>query len=263
MKKINSVTCYNTKGFHETGKLLISSFIEFWPKEVNLTVYVDDPIPKSELIRDSRVIYKILNQPELLAFKERHKNNLEANGLGRHSINNTKNYRYDAVRFSHKVFALIQFLEEQDTDMLIWLDGDSRTHSKVSISDIHGWCPEGKFAGYLARPWMYTETGFHAFNMRHEISGPFFDVWKQYYVTDSIFDLTMWTDCHTYDAAKISFDDIHWCNLSPPFKNNHPFINGVLGNFMDHMKGPRKIKGSSNKKDLVVKKNEIYWNSIK
>ena len=263
MKRINAVTCYNLKGFRETGPLLINGFIQHWPKETYLTVYVDDPIPKHELIRDSRVTYKILNQKDLLSFKERHANNLEANGLGSKSEAGQKNYRYDAVRFSHKVFALLQFLEENETDVLIWLDGDSRTHSTVSVNDIDSWCPEEKFAGYLARPWMYTETGFHIFNMKHSISNDFLNSWKQYYVDDSIFKLNMWTDCHTYDAAKIVFDDKHWHNLSPPIKNNHPFINGPLGVFMDHMKGPRKQKGTSHKKDLVVQRNGEYWNKVK
>ena len=263
MKRINAVTCYNLKGFRETGPLLINGFIQHWPKETYLTVYVDDPIPKHELIRDSRVTYKILNQKDLLSFKERHANNLEANGLGSKSEAGQKNYRYDAVRFSHKVFALLQFLEENETDVLIWLDGDSRTHSTVSVNDIDSWCPEEKFAGYLARPWMYTETGFHIFNMKHFISKDFLNSWKQYYVDDSIFKLNMWTDCHTYDAAKIMFDDKHWHNLSPPIKNNHPFINGPLGVFMDHMKGPRKQKGTSHKKDLVVQRNGEYWNKVK
>lgn len=261
--RINAVTCYSLKGFRETGSLLINGFIRYWPKEVYLTVYVDDPIPKNELIRDSRVSYKILNQKDLMSFKERHKGNLEANGLGKYSSKGEKNYRYDAVRFSHKVFALFQFLEEKETDFLIWLDGDSRTHSQVRIEDIMSWCPNKKFAGYLARPWLYTETGFHIFNMNHEISKDFLNAWKKYYIDDTIFKLDMWTDCHTYDAAKKEFDEEHWYNLSPPIQNNHPFINGPLGKFMDHMKGPRKKKGTSHKKDLVIAINHSYWNNVK
>lgn len=263
MKRINAVTCYSLQGWRETGALLVNGFIKNWPADTYLTVYVDDPIPKKDLIRDERVKYQILNQKDLLEFKRRHANNPEANGLGKHNIKGGKNYRYDAVRFSHKVFALFQFLEENETDFLIWLDGDSRTHSPVTIPNIESWCPNEKFAGYLARPWLYTETGFHIFNMNHAIAKDFLDAWKQYYIDDSIFKLNMWTDCHTYDAAKTKFDDKHWHNLSPKLKNNHPFINGPLGQFMDHMKGPRKKKGTSHRKDLVVQRNHQYWNSVR
>jgi len=263
MNKINAVTCYNLQGFRETGSLLVNGFIQHWPSDVFLTVYVDDPIPKKELIRDPRVTYKILNQKDLLDFKARHKENPEANGLGSHAIKGGKNYRYDAVRFSHKVFTLFQFLEANETDFLIWLDGDSRTHSRVTRKDIESWCPPGKFAGYLARPWLYTETGFHIFNTKHVIANSFLNKWKEYYTEDGIFNLDMWTDCHTYDAAMHHFDSKHWYNLSPPMKNNHPFINGPLGDFMDHMKGPRKKKKTSNKKDLVVRRKSEYWRKVK
>lgn len=261
--RIDAVTCYSLNGFRETGSLLVNGFIQFWPQEARLTVYVDDPIPKRELIRNPRVTYKILNQKDLMEFKERHRRNLEANGLGKYTKNGEKNYRYDAVRFSHKVFALFQFLEENETDLLIWLDGDSRTHSVIKVKDVLSWCPESKFAGYLARPWLYTETGFHIFNMSHPIAKDFLNTWKQYYLDDSIFKLSMWTDCHTYDAAKSKFDDTLWHNLSPPIKNNHPFINGPLGQFMDHMKGPRKKKGTSHRKDLVVEINNAYWRQVR
>jgi hypothetical protein len=261
--RVEAVTCYSLQGWRETGALLVNGFIQYWPADTYLTVYVDDPIPKKDLIRDQRVKYKILNQKDLLSFKERHRGNLEANGLGKKAKNGGKDYRYDAVRFSHKVFALFQLLEESETDLLIWLDGDSRTHSPVTMKDIESWCPGDKFAGYLARPWLYTETGFHIFNMRHKIARDFLNAWKQYYLDDSIFKLEMWTDCHTYDAAKTRFDEKYWHNLSPPIKNNHPFINGPLGQFMDHMKGPRKKKGTSHKADLAVKRNEGYWKQIK
>lgn len=266
MKNINAVTCYNTKGFYQTGNLLIKSFIEFWPKEVSLTVYLDDPIPKQDLIKDdthkSRVTYKILDNKDLLSFKERHRNNKKAHGLSEDQTSDY-NYRTDAVRFSHKVFALFQFLEENETDLLIWLDGDSRTHSTIGIGNIESWCPDGKFAGYLARPWMYTETGFHIFNMKHEIANDFLDTWKQYYIDDSIFRLDMWTDCHTYDDAMKKFDVNQWHNLSPNIKHNHPFINGPLGEFMDHMKGDRKKKGTSNRKDLKIRRGGTYWRDVR
>jgi len=261
--KINAVTCFSLEGWGETGALLVKGFIQHWPQDTYLTVYVDDPIPKRNLIRDNRVQYKILKHPDLLKFKERHKNNKEANGLGAKSKNGNKDYMYDAVRFSHKVFTLFQFLEEEETNILIWLDGDSRTHSPIQVKDILSWIPTDKFAGYLARPWMYTETGFHIFNMDHEIAKPFLNTWKDYYIQDTIFKLDKWTDCHTYDAAKLQFDDRHWHNLSPDVKSNHPFINGPLGEFMDHMKGPRKRKGTSHRKDLVVQREHKYWNNVR
>ena len=42
----------------------------------------------------------------------------------------------------------------------------------------------------------------------------------------------------------------------------HPLINSVLGNYFDHMKGARKTKGKSQKKDLISTRAESYWNEV-
>ena len=39
----------------------------------------------------------------------------------------------------------------------------------------------------------------------------------------------------------------------------HVFINSDLGKYIDHMKGKRKIKGKSYKKDLYTVRTEEYW----
>jgi hypothetical protein len=39
----------------------------------------------------------------------------------------------------------------------------------------------------------------------------------------------------------------------------HPLINGPLGKWIDHMKGGRKNKGKSDKKDIMVNRTEDYW----
>ena len=40
----------------------------------------------------------------------------------------------------------------------------------------------------------------------------------------------------------------------------HPLINGVLGKWLDHMKGVRKNEGRSRQKDIMVNRTESYWN---
>jgi hypothetical protein len=40
---------------------------------------------------------------------------------------------------------------------------------------------------------------------------------------------------------------------------SHPAINGPLGAFLDHMKGPRKSEGRSRPGDLKMKREEGYW----
>jgi len=39
----------------------------------------------------------------------------------------------------------------------------------------------------------------------------------------------------------------------------HPLINTVLGKWIDHMKGNRKVSGKSQRSDIMVKRTEDYW----
>ena len=40
------------------------------------------------------------------------------------------------------------------------------------------------------------------------------------------------------------------------------FINSVLGAYIDHMKGKRKVKGKSSKSDLRGDRHESYWQNV-
>ena len=84
--------------------------------------------------------------------------------------------------------------------------------------------------------------------------------WRKWYTTDRIFKLTGWTDCHTYDATRIVYDQEMWYNISPKDgKISHPFVNSVLGDYMDHLKGPRKQLKKSKQSDLKISKHNNYW----
>jgi hypothetical protein len=153
-------------------------------------------------------------------------------------------------------------------DIVVWLDGDVITHRKVDADTVLKWLG-GKMAGALFRPWMYTETGFHVFDMRHPRATEFMGLWREQYTQDRIWDLPGptpsnkflgYTDCHTYDHVRSGFPADLWYNLSPAgIKSQHPFVNGMLGEHMDHCKGDRKKTGRSRQSDLQVKRNEAYW----
>ena len=42
----------------------------------------------------------------------------------------------------------------------------------------------------------------------------------------------------------------------------HIFVNSDLGQYIDHMKGKRKIKGRSSKSDLRANRKEHYWQNL-
>lgn len=270
---IHCCTSFGKEGLKLYATAMVNGFIQHWPRDVQLIVYLDDMADANKLPTADNVTYKLLDDPHLMAFKTRHAHDPRRHGLtsfsandsdkfGKNSEGNWK-FQYDAVRFSHKVFAFND-CARSGCELAIWLDGDTKTFSTVTRKDINEWLPQGKLAGFLERKHSYTETGFHIFDMTHPKAMKFFDAWTNYYKNDSIFALPAHTDCHTYDAARRQFNAMHWHSLSPEQKSTsmaaHVFINGPLGHFMDHMKGKRKLKGRSSKGDLFVKnRNESYW----
>lgn len=249
--KIVCATSFGEEGIKLYAIPMISSFIKYWPTDVELYVYLDNIDLSLSLPKSDNVKYFSLDHPTLMEFKNRN---------GKSNNDDTKaNFLFDSIRFSHKVFAL-DTCARSGANIVLWLDGDTKTFEYVTKEVIKTWLPTGKFAGFLDRPTLYTETGFHIFDMSHPIADSFFKEWTKYYENDSIYSLAHWTDCHTYDAARKKFDQAHWFDLSPPDKKvAHVFINGILGKHMDHMKGPRKIAGHSNKKDLFKTRIETYW----
>ena len=258
-------TTFGASGYAEYGYKVIDTFVQFWPKTTTLYVYYDTVPPTGWKTTADNVVYVELNIPDLNAFKERHKHNPKQRGNG-----TNKDFLRDGIRFSHKVFAYAEASMNRGADISVWLDGDVITHSPVKVEDITGWL-NGKMAGALFRPWMYTETGFHIFDMKHKQARFFFEQWLEYYNKDKIWNLPWaegtklgYTDCHTYDAVRAKMPGVLWNNLSPKFKHHHPFVNGVLGKWMDHTKGARKNVGHSRITDIVKEANrtEAYWKTI-
>ena len=146
---------------------------------------------------------------------------------------------------------------------LLWLDADVFTHTKLSNDFLETLVHEDKYVTYLGRENNYTETGFLIFNTSHEIHQSFMNNWRNIYVTDKIFKFPQWHDGFIFDRLREYTETRHNVkniNLSPWGKDfDHVFINSVLGDYMDHLKGDRKINKKSNPSDLYVDKDNLYW----
>lgn len=256
--KILAATTFSPKGYVSYAHRVVNSFIDHWPESVQLHAYYDELPPGGWQRTAPNVHYELLNHFDLLEFKKRNASNPKQRGDG-----SNKNFMFDGIRFSHKVFGYIDVALNKGADIAIWLDGDVITHSQVSEADILSWL-NGRMAGALLRPWQYTETGFHIFDMRHPRAKEFMQQWREEYTLDKIWNIDAGhTDCHTYDTVMSRFPRELWNDLSPKVRTNHPFINGVLGKHMDHTKGPRKEEGKSRRADMIVQRSEEYWRNVK
>ena len=235
--KIKAITTFNAAGYEQYGKKLIQSW-RLWPKSVPLIVYQE-----GFTVEGGKELLEIEWLPK---FKERNKNK------------RFQDFRWDAIRFAHKTAAVID--AAQDADYLIWVDGDVCTHSRISEERLSEWLPAQEYISWLWREKMYPECGFYILNLNHSKHAQIMREWRRLYESDEVYRLAEWHDSFVF-AYLIKQFGVTWKSLSGDYAwHSHPFINGPLGGYMDHAKGPRKLLGRSSRGDLAVKRTEGHWN---
>lgn len=242
---ISVVTTFSAEGYETYGRKMIQKFLEHWPRDVHIHVYYEHIEP---YIKNNRVVYhKLFDEaPELMAF------------LMSAEDDTSKGYNGAARRFAPKSYTICAAGQSLSGKM-IWLDADTLTHCDIPhtfLSTLLG----RSFSAYLGRDNYHSEGGFYMFDLEHEYAKPFFQRWQAYYDKGTIFNLKYWHDCGVYDAIRELYPADGFRNLTPEAAGmDHCFINGPLGAYMDHLKGPRKAAGKSFQTDLKVARSEAYW----
>lgn len=250
--KYTVITTFHPAGLKQYGQTMISSFEKYWPTSVDLIAYAENCNPA---VDRTQVIDLLSACPDLVAFKEKHKDNPVANGTVMKETGlpyKDNNFKWDAVRFSHKVFAVIHACQNIDSDWIIWLDADSKTFTPVPEDFLSTICDNTALACYLGRREKYhSECGWVAYNKNHPELQNFINDWKKLYTSDQLFDLKEYHDSFVFDVLRKRYQDrgVKFYNLSPELPGKgpgHPFIASKLGEYMDHMKGSkRKALGHS------------------
>jgi hypothetical protein len=267
--KYTVITTFNQRGLAEYGQRMINTFEQYWPSSVDLVIYTENctPIVKRA---NTRVLDIFQSSAECTAFVSKHKDNSEANGgRGPHNQafwNPKKSFRWQAVRFCYKVFAINHALDTTDTDWVIWLDADTHTHSPVSAEWLQSLCPDEYMSCYLGRDNYHSECGWIAYNKHHTNISQFVNGVAAMYTSDAIFNYPEWHDSYIWDRVREQYNQSMFYNLNP-FPNTkglakHPFINSKLGECMDHVKGARKENGHSKKIDITMHIGHPYWQNI-
>ena len=239
---------FTKDGYDKHAETCIESLKEFWPSDVELLAYPEGfKMDGRELLSSS---------PECLKFKQDMYSRPAAHG----KIGRTYYYIYDAVKWSHRIFALQAAARETDAQILINMDSDIVTFDKVTHEFLEEQLGDADIA-YMSRKWikMYSECSFVLYRLENPKVREFIDDHVEMYTNYKILDLAAWTDCHAFDylveKSDLKFKDINE-GISPSM---HPFVNGPLGSVMDHLKGTRKHEGRSRPGDLVVERKEAYW----
>ncbi|MFO1155097.1 MAG: hypothetical protein U1E42_15765 [Rhodospirillales bacterium] len=276
-----AVTTCHAEGWQLYGRDMVESFLRYWPPSVSLYLYAEGFAPD---LTDPRVVWlDLLGEcPELVAFKERHRENPMAHGTqARHRwevkvrIRNPLfrvrkvedwgcGYRWDAVRFSHKPFAIFDAARRATTDVLFWIDADIRVFADVPLSFLEAVMPPDCFISYLRRP-RFSECGFVGYNLRHPGTRVFLAEFERLYTTDALFKEREFHDSFLFDVVRRRLEGRHCAGYDIGQgigdEGGHVFVNSPLGQYMDHMKGERKAEGRSRESDLIVTRDEDYWHN--
>jgi hypothetical protein len=270
--KISVVTTFHEEGLKIYGQRMIDSFCKTWPTEVKLYVYPEKCNPK--VPDHSRIVLTDLDSViELTEFKNKWKDVPKANGdvtgdpVRSKRRDAGKGFKWDAVRFAHKVYAIFDCARKTDSDILFWMDADTYCHSPISMENLLRLCPIDKDLCYLGRKGKFSECGLYSMNLKTEQTRMFLMEFQRMYdkAESGIFQLDEWHDSFVFDAARKKFPYLKQLDWSEGLitGEGHPLINSEWGAYLDHLKGSRKKLGKSKREDLVVKRIEPYWQQFR
>lgn len=267
MPKYAVVTTFHAKGYQQYAQNFIKTFIKTWPKNVTLYVYAEEceilESASNLTIRDLHA-----SSAPLVIFKNKWKNVPKANGdVSKDPVRSKrrdagKGFKWDAVRFAHKVYSIFHCAENCDAEILIWMDSDMICHSSVTENVLDTLIPQNIDLGFLGRDGKFSECGLYSMNLKSLRIKKFLEQFQKYYddAENGIFQLDEWHDSFVFDAVRRlhSLIEINW-SKGIIKGEGHPLINSPWGAYLDHLKGKRKEYGKSLKDDLVVNRNEEYW----
>lgn len=231
MLSFDAVTTYAQRHWEEYAKRCVETFHEYW-EDIPLRQYTDEKLHDAS--------------DWLVEFKQRHR------------FRDTHNYRFDAVRFSHKVAAIEQAFRIGTADVLVWIDADCVTHAPVNAEWLSGLLGDADF-GYLKRANKYPECGLMLIR-RSRGGNDLLRELVKLYRTDALFELAEWHDSFAIDHVRKSLGTKSISLSGDAEKTGHPLVNGPLGERLDHLKGKRKAIGKSLPSDIKTKRREAYWN---
>lgn len=238
-------TTWHTPGYKKYGKEFINNYLYNWPGQVHLTIYAEDHEPDSFNADNITVLDQRITLPELKAWQERHKDNPHANGWNKDKTK--KSFLWDASRFANKTFAVWHFAKYTNADVMIWCDGDVKTHTLMPVEFLHSIAPnKNQLATYLGRN-TWPECGWMMFNRHHSQFKDFMEYWENIYTSDDIFNHIEYHDSFIFGEIVNEFKKrgVKFRNLGGDDQGGHIFINSELGAYMDHLKGFRKEVGKS------------------
>jgi hypothetical protein len=280
MPAITVVTTFHPEGYSVYGKRFLESFAARVDQRIKLIVYAEDVKPENPDPTRIEILDQESALPKLVAFKERWKNDPKANGIPPDAIKRrrprdwNKAFKWDAIRFANKTYAVFDAAERTGKDWLVWMDADTFVHSDWSYEEFIKLLPSTSWITYVGRgkgSQTWPECGFYGMNLNDHVCKDFLSEFERYYedADDGIFKLEEWHDSFVFGTILnqmkrtapnvLDYSAEMYLREARTGGGGHPLINGPLGKWIDHMKGGRKKDGKSKRSDIMVNRTEAYW----
>lgn len=261
MRFFAAVTTFHKLGFESYGRPMLESFDRLWPETIQLYAYSEDFVPES-VSRRIEIRDLLYDVPDLVAFRDRHRVNPRAHGAAPWSwriivdwdkprikirrVRSKDKYRWQAVRFSHNVFAICNAVSRSNADVLFWLDADMVMLNYMPTEMLERMMPSDAMLSCIRRR-KFSDCCLIGFNLRHPKTREFLQQFLELYVSDRLFDYKEYHDSFLFDVTMKRFVGygccIHDLAEGVGWKFDHVFDHCQLGYYMDHLKGARKEIG--------------------
>lgn len=253
------ITSFGNEHWNVYAKDMVESFTKNWPAQIPLLIALDDGVMAPSVERLLRP------QDAIAAGWEKDHADFVARNRDR---DDPTNYRKQAVRFCHKVFAISRAYKaiqaakannEVCARYLVWLDADVITNRPVTYDEISECLPkEGDAVAYLGRKdWPHSECGWLAFDLENG-GGDLISSVTDEYVSDRVFSHKEWHDSWIWDQF------IKGTNLTEGKPGMDIWPHSPMGKWSTHHKGPvakqkmmPQVKPVSGSNIIIQTKNSI------
>jgi hypothetical protein len=238
----NVITSFNQKYWEEVAQQSSFFLDKLWTPDAQIFLYHElNDIPNN-LNFSNRMQWVDFhkNCPQWQEFANRWKNEPKANGgdgLG-------GNFKLDAIKFTHKTFAIWDLYKKLPGGWLVWIDCDAFLYNPIDEHFINEIFKSDKMIAYVGRPGRLSECGFLAFNLDHGSTRKFLTEWEEIYTSGEFVNLPETHDSWTFDYLRLKWNNPElFYNLnSDADSNKNPFSKSKLKNYFVHAKGSDKMK---------------------
>lgn len=234
------VTSFHPDGWNCYGRAFLSTFLEFWPENVRISVFLEGQEPPFNHPRVDW--FDLKDDAEHEAFCQK---------WAGPEWNSKTDWNEMSVKFCHKVFAITSPKVRKAADWLIWIDADSETFEKVDDNWLKRVFPDKKILTYLGRTGMmrpgqvmYTETGFVGYNVSNCFGASVLHHMRHLYTSGDLFKQGRhnWHDGYTFDWARRLVnpkqETLHNLSSHCYARTMHVWPKTILGEKLVHNKGP-------------------------